>query len=409
MSCPGKGLPMFQMVDQAAPAMLVVNGRCVVCGEQDGHLPGCIANRIAATPLPKKEKRTFAEIRQAKCDKCEHANGDTCLITEAKHPGRASIAHGVVRPELRCPLPEPRWVQSPATCQGCGRARQILSLGRECVYCANDRGMAERNARNDTRINLKRARSSVSRYKPSTIDWFVAITTAPRKACTLTQCVDSVRKAGWEPMVFAEPGATETDAKTITNSERLGVWNNWLSVARYALENTNANTIMTVQDDSSFHPDSRSFAESILWPEKGCGYLSLYTPSHYSSRLGHAPGVFRIRTGNMWGACALIFSRESLETILSHKLASSWVGVHPKRNAAEVMARRRSNPSLIANSDTAIGRIVTSLGLPTYYVSPSPVEHIAAHSTISHGGNTGRRNCYRCADHGRPLAGQVFG
>ncbi|MCR9201202.1 MAG: hypothetical protein NXI04_21385 [Planctomycetaceae bacterium] len=42
-----------------------------------------------------------------------------------------------------------------------------------------------------------------------------------------------------------------------------------------------------------------------------------------------------------------------------------------------------------------------------YFVDPSPVSHVAVHSTIGHGGNKGRRNCYRCADHDSPLADQV--
>jgi len=113
-------------------------------------------------------------------------------------------------------------------------------------------------------------------------DWYVAITTAPRKDCTLLQCIDSIRKAGWEPTVFAEPGSTASDAETIWNESRKGCWHNWLASAKHALDNSNAKYILTVQDDSSFHPDSRTYAESILWPAKDAGFVSLYTPKHYS-------------------------------------------------------------------------------------------------------------------------------
>jgi hypothetical protein len=58
--------------------------------------------------------------------------------------------------------------------------------------------------------------------------------------------------------------------------------------------------------------------------------------------------------------------------------------------------------------DTAIGKAVNRLGLSMYFVDPSPVHHVAKHSTISHGDNSGRRNCYRCADFEKPLWDQVY-
>jgi hypothetical protein len=73
------------------------------------------------------------------------------------------------------------------------------------------------------------------------------------------------------------------------------------------------------------------------------------------------------------------------------------------------MQRRRDNPHTIANSDTAIGKICNAMGLGMYFVDPSPVDHIARFSTIGHGGNNGRRNAYRIADHSLPLAYQVLG
>jgi hypothetical protein len=74
-----------------------------------------------------------------------------------------------------------------------------------------------------------------------------------------------------------------------------------------------------------------------------------------------------------------------------------------------VLDRRRENPETIANSDTAIGKIANDLGLCMYFVDPSPVSHIAKYSTIGHGGNDGRRNAYRIADHSLPLSYQVLG
>ena len=241
-------------------------------------------------------------------------------------------------------------------------------------------------------------------------DWYVAITTAPRKDCTLLSCIESIRQAGWEPTVFAEPGSTITDAATVWNDARKGCWHNWLASAKYALTQSDAKIILTVQDDVAFHPDSRDFCESILWPAKHAGFVSLYTPKHYSfSKTAMKPvGVNRIKTSSLWGACALVWRREVLQQVVNHPIAQQWLGVRPRSGNPAVLQRRRDNPHMIANSDTAIGRILNKLGRTMWFVDPSPCSHIAVHSTIGHGGNGGRRNCYRCADHSRPLKEQVL-
>lgn len=239
-------------------------------------------------------------------------------------------------------------------------------------------------------------------------DWTVAITTAPRRDCTLQRCVDSVRNAGWEPIIFAEPGSTKTDAQTFENPERKGVWHNWRDSCGWILRNTKSQLILTVQDDSFFHPDSRTFAESILWPAKNAAFVSLYTPKHYTlngAKEYRPAGVNRIKTRSLWGACALIWDRRVLEAVVYHKIAKSWVGAARNNKQRKQFLQRPKYKT--ANSDTAIGKICNALRRPMYFVDPSPVSHIAVHSSIGHGDNKGRRNCYRCADMGKPLAEQV--
>lgn len=247
--------------------------------------------------------------------------------------------------------------------------------------------------------------------RPDNGEWFVAVTTAPRKNCTLEQCAASLRRAGWEPTIFAEPGSTKTFAETVWNEKQKGVWHNWLSSAKYAIEKTDANIILTVQDDTQFHSDSRSFTESILWPSDAA-FVSLYTPKHYSflpkKKELRPVGVNRIRTKSLWGACAIAWPREILERVIHHPRAKTWLGAYPRSGCRRVFASRRANPTRIANSDTAIGKICNALGKSMYFIDPSPSRHIARHSTINHGGNDGKRNCYRCSDHTRPLAEQVL-
>lgn len=241
--------------------------------------------------------------------------------------------------------------------------------------------------------------------------WAVALTTAPREGCTLARCVESLRACGWEPTIFAEPGSTSLDCQTFWNDRRQGAWHNFLGSVRWAVA-TGAEVILTVQDDSLFHPDSKIFVESILWPSDKTGFVSLYTPQHYS--IGKVvtelrpTGVNRLRVHSLWGACALVWPRDVLAKFLSHPIATNWIGAKPRSRRSSVFEERRKNPHLIANVDTAIGSFMNEVNLEMYFVDPSAVQHIAKHSTIGHGDNTGKRNALRIADHGIPLAKQVL-
>jgi len=234
--------------------------------------------------------------------------------------------------------------------------------------------------------------------------WFVGITTAPRNNPTLERCVRSVRRTGWEPVVFAEPGSIETTCETVANEERLGVWHNWYAMAKYAL-GTGAKYIVTLQDDIVIHPDTFEYAAEVI--DNYEGFLSLYTSKKYGYR--RDPGIIRIRTKSLWGACALIFHREALEQVVTHPIAKEWLGARPKTKCTReaTYEGRRANPHKVANSDTAIGKCMNARKLPMWTVNPSPARHIATHSTISHGGNQGRRNCSPCCDYSRPLKHQV--
>lgn len=259
-------------------------------------------------------------------------------------------------------------------------------------------------------------------YWPNSIKWYVAVTTAPRKECTLLHTLDSLERCGWEPVVFAEPNSTPTTRLTYHNNERLGVWRNWIQSVRVALE-SDADVIMTVQDDCDFHPESKSFTESIMWPAAHCGFVSLYTPKHYSIYSARVlkevrrkdpnatqfrpVGVNRIYTQSLWGACTLVWPRKVLEQVARHSLIEKWVGAVPRSGNPAVYKKRMENPSMIANSDTAIGKIMNHMNKSMWFVDPSLVTHTAKYSSISHGSNDGRRNAYRIADHTIPLSSQL--
>lgn len=237
--------------------------------------------------------------------------------------------------------------------------------------------------------------------------WSVVVTTAPRSSPTVQRCVDSIRRAGWEPVLFAEPNSQQIAAETITHDVCRGVWHNWLASCRYALA-TDAEYILTVQDDTILHPDSRSFIESIMWPSDRVGFVSLYTPAHYSRLM--TIGVHEIKTRSLWGACALVWPRESLQAIVDHPKARNWLGAKcSTQDATEAQYEaNRQQPSLIKHNDTAIGIIMHLMQREMWFIDPSPAYHAATESTIGHGSNRGNRNCLRCADHSKPLREQVF-
>jgi hypothetical protein len=240
--------------------------------------------------------------------------------------------------------------------------------------------------------------------------WAAVVTTAPRPECTLHQCVNSLRVAGWEPVIFAEPDSyVVEDAETIINKKKLGVWHNWVHACEWAMKHTKADRILTVQDDALFHPDSKTFTDSILWPSADAGFISLYTPKHYNQVNGtdRPVGVNRVRTRSLWGACALVWPRNILRQVLDHKVAKSWMGARPRSGSKSVMESRGKNPALVQNSDTAIGKIINRMRREMWFVDPSPVQHVGTVSTVGHGGNQGRRNCGRCADFKQSLEHQV--
>ncbi len=263
---------------------------------------------------------------------------------------------------------------------------------------------------------IKRAKNNESKEK---YKWFVAVTTAPRPEETLSICLDSLLIAGWNPYIFAEPGNyninEEYKSRMIKHDTRKGVWWNWIESCRYALENSDADVIMTVQDDSLFHPDSKSMAERFLWPREDVGFVSLYTPKHYSiknhlkSKPARPKGLNRIHTKSLWGACALIWPREVLEKVMEHELIEAWLGAPLKTRSAWAarQEKRKQEPWTIQNSDTAIGKIMNRMSRSMWFADPSPVQHIATTSAIGHGGNKGRRNCGRCAKFSQSLHEQL--
>lgn len=241
-----------------------------------------------------------------------------------------------------------------------------------------------------------------------TIRWAVAVTTAPRREPTVHKTIESLRIAGWDdPIVFAEPDSEEVDAKAVINAEKLGVWHNWLQAVDACLAQ-DVDAIMTVQDDTEFHPEARVFAEAALWPHPRCGFLSLYTPKHYSydRRRLRARGIITLVPKSLWGAMAMIFHPGVLREMRSTPLATSWVGLRSTMSPSKIEAKQ-ADPSTIRNSDTAIGLLCRKLDRKMCYVNPSIVQHVSIHSSIGNRPAEGKRAAAFLADNEKSLFDQI--
>ena len=238
--------------------------------------------------------------------------------------------------------------------------------------------------------------------------WSVVVTTAPRKKPKLKTTIQSLRKAGWDnPVVFAEPDSPTCDATTHTNDFRLGVFQNWLKAAWHGVD-SGADVIMTVQDDVWFDPESKWFAEKSLWPKK-CGFLSLYTPKHYSmAREKIKPwGINRIFTKSLWGAMAMIWHPTVLKQIVSGEKAKNWIGRRSTMKPWE-KAYKLENPQEVRNVDTFLGYCVREMDRGMYYVNPSFAQHISTHSSIGNRSASGKRSArFMVGSDGNPTAKQI--
>jgi hypothetical protein len=269
--------------------------------------------------------------------------------------------------------------------------------------------------------------------------WAVGVYAAPRKERTLFQTVASLRAAGWEPTIQAEPGTVVPPAvRAVFNPTRKGVVHNFRALASRLLdENPAANAFLTVQDDALFHPDSRTFIESAPWPAEDAAFVSLYCSRAHSlaaDKTELPPGIRQVKAPDVWGDLAMVWPRRVLEEYVASPLLKNWRGTP---GDLQNLARRRASLSKGLNpylrnlvlsgapvslrnspgltdpyprgSDVAAGMFAHQTGRSMWVVDPSPVRHIAVQSTIpGHLDNTGNRNALRPADFSRPLREQVF-
>jgi hypothetical protein len=231
-----------------------------------------------------------------------------------------------------------------------------------------------------------------------------AVITSPRKngVSYLCETLISMVVSGVDDVVVsAEPGSgLAATARSLPlsipisvhgNENRLGNHANWMRAANLAMlksEETKDRVIAICEDDIVFSSKYVSTAESIVRLRDGddFGFVAAYTSEVYSNRIPFDHEIKTFSTYSMWGACCLVFTRESLTKIVNHEHMKNWTGI-----AKDLPV---GHPD-IQHVDTAIGETMLELGLRGWFLRNSLVQHIGEVSSLTESGLTEGRisNC----------------
>ncbi len=216
--------------------------------------------------------------------------------------------------------------------------------------------------------------------------WAVGVTTAPRLAPTLGECLVSLASAGWDhPRLFVDgavlvPPAFAGLARTDRNPQ-LGAWPSYyLALGELLMREPHADAYLIAQDDALFAADLdiRAYLERVLWPGKTPWIVSLFCPRPYTQE---RPGWYPFPGVWVWGAQAFVFSREAAQGFLAdlEVVRHRWA--------------RHRNP--VADIDWRVGLWARARRRPIYYPTPSLVQHIGEVSSLWKGVRV--RGCRRAS------------
>ena len=238
-----------------------------------------------------------------------------------------------------------------------------------------------------------------------------AVITSPRKngVSYLSDTLTSMFEAGVAAMIVS--GEPESDMMTAAwevpaqariyfhhNEKRLGNHANWMNAARMAISGEYSrslngskiddNIIAICEDDIVFSDKCVPVAESVvrLCDGPDFGFVAAYTSEVYSDRIPPDCEIKTFSTYSMWGACCLVFTRESLSKIVNNEHMLNWTGI-----AKDLPV---GHPD-IQHVDTAIGETMLELGLKGWFLRNSLVQHIGEVSSLTESGLTEGRvsNC----------------
>lgn len=197
----------------------------------------------------------------------------------------------------------------------------------------------------------------------------IGMTTAPRANPTLETTVTSLRFGQFSQTVhlFTEPATLPQDWRRDgvvihQNQRRMGCYPNWLQMAKWLIEQTDAPYLLLLEDDGLFCRGAAPGLYYGLTHLENIGCLSLYTPNHnYQLHTGVAEGWFALDASDRWGTVAHCFPRSVLTQFLKQ---ADW-----------------SRPE---GTDRYLDHFMNVHGLRWYTHAPSLVDHIGIDSTLGH-------------------------
>lgn len=231
----------------------------------------------------------------------------------------------------------------------------------------------------------------------------IGITTAPRPdgASYISRTVNSAIAAGFnELLVCGEPGTDVSQFSKIPgvitskNQSTLGNYGNFKFLAESLLNLDDLfeqEIIVTAEDDVEFCDNAARKIVDFMQPflagrEKASdfGFFAAYSSSCHQEHL-EPNSIAPLKTTSLWGACCLVWTKESLQALLGHKLFQGWRGVDDNRPPV-------GDPK-IKHVDTCISKVMDKLGKDMYFCRPSLVRHIGVVSCLRKKAWTPDRNC----------------
>jgi hypothetical protein len=213
----------------------------------------------------------------------------------------------------------------------------------------------------------------ISNCRPRMFQMAVGVTTAPRRQATLSDCLASLLRSGWDRLHLFVDGDVTIPAEfdrfcAVRRNPQVGAWQNYvLSLRQLLILEPDADTLMMVQDDVLFpgFPSIRGYVETMPWPSQAPALVSLYCCADYTAA---EPGWCAWTGTWKYGALAFVFPRELAEAFVTDEHVRTY-GARPTGSGT-------------GGIDAIVGQWADRAGVSIHRPTPSLVQHIGDVSTL---------------------------
>jgi len=195
------------------------------------------------------------------------------------------------------------------------------------------------------------------------------VITAPGRAQpTIDDTVASLKKAGFDPLVY-------------TDTEQSGCWVSWVR-ALADLITKDADAILICEDDVAFSPGLRGYLELSLWPEppNKIAVCSVYCPQLYQADWG---GWHLENRG--WDLCmaqSWLLPKANAELMYDHFKDVPTATADVPKITPENITRYHNEIQERLLTDSRIGQWALQKGLDIWYHTPSLAQHTAVDNSL---------------------------